>query len=145
LRVTVAAGLVLFSAWTMQARQQPPSPVRRSTGKSTALGTANDRFTRTQWPAGGRTFWHIHPRGQIILPEDGHVRVQMRGRPVIDLVPGDEPVYTPPNIAHWHGAAPQAAGTYLATTPGGEADVTWQEEVTEEEYSRPAVPGKKAE
>jgi quercetin dioxygenase-like cupin family protein len=78
------------------------------------------------------------------LPQEGHVRVQNRGGPIVELVPGDEPVYTPPNVAHWHGAAPTEAGTYLATTPGGEADVTWMEEVSEQDYAGKFVPGKKA-
>jgi quercetin dioxygenase-like cupin family protein len=141
----LSLGLIACVVWVVHAQQQPAAPVRHSVGKSTSLGTTNDRFTRTHWEPGGRTNWHIHPRGQIILAQEGHVRVQMRGKPAVDLVPGDEPVYTPPNVPHWHGAAPDAAGTYLATTPGGEADVTWQEEVTEQEYSKKAVPGKKPE
>jgi hypothetical protein len=59
--------------------------------------------------------------------------------------PATNRLYTPPNIAHWQGAAPKDGGTYLATTPGGEADVTWMEEVTEEDYAKAAVPGKKAQ
>jgi quercetin dioxygenase-like cupin family protein len=141
-----SAGFLVVASWTtVHAMWQPPASARRSTGRATSLGTDNDRFTRTQWQPGGRTFWHVHPRGQIILAQEGHVRVQMRGRPAVDLVPGDEPVYTPPNVAHWHGAAPTDGGTYLATTPGGEADVTWLEEVTADEYARPAVPGQKAQ
>lgn len=140
------AGFLLVASWATAHAvwQSPGSVVRHSTGKATSLSTANDRFTRTQWQPGGRTFWHVHPRGQIILAQDGHIRVQMRGRPAVDLVPGDQPVYTPPNVPHWHGAAPTDGGTYLATTPGGEADVTWLEEVAAEEYAKPAVPGEKA-
>jgi len=140
------AGFLIVASWAMvHAVWQPAAAVPHSTGKATSLSTATDRFTRTQWPPGGRTFWHVHPRGQIILAQEGHVRVQMRGRPAVELVVGDEPVYTPPNVPHWHGAAPKEGGTYLATTPGGEADVTWLEEVTEEEYNRPAAPGKKTQ
>jgi quercetin dioxygenase-like cupin family protein len=98
---------------------------------------------RTHWEPGGRTNWHVHPRGQIILAEEGRVRVQLRGQVVVELVPGDEPIYTPPNVAHWHGAAPGEGGTYLATTPGGELDVSWLEEVQEQDYRGTAVPGRK--
>jgi len=71
--------------------------------------------------------------------------VQLKGKPVVELVPGDEPIWTPPNVAHWHGAAPTEGGRYLATTPGGENDVTWLDEVSEKDYASGAVPGRKPE
>jgi len=72
---------------------------------------------RTQKKRSGRANWHVHPRGQIILAEEGRIRVQLFGQSIVELVPGDEPIYTPPNLAPWRGAAPDEAGTYLATTP----------------------------
>jgi quercetin dioxygenase-like cupin family protein len=139
----ILASLAIVTECLAGASAEQAPAGRRSVGRATSLGVEGDRFTRTRWEPGGRTNWHIHPRGQIILAQEGRVRVQVRGRPIIELIPGDEPVYTPPNVAHWHGAAPDESGTYLATTPGGEADVQWLEEVTDPDYAAAALPGKK--
>jgi hypothetical protein len=56
---------------------------------------------------------------------------------------GDELVYTPSYVEHWHGGAAAEGGRYPATPPGGEADVTWLEAVTEQDYAMKAVSGKK--
>jgi quercetin dioxygenase-like cupin family protein len=49
--------------------------------------------------------------------------------------PGDV-VWCPPNVKHWHGAAPTTAMTHLAVT--GTLDgknVNWMEKVSDEQYN----------
>jgi quercetin dioxygenase-like cupin family protein len=54
---------------------------------------------------GGRTNWHLHPGGQIVMAIGGLGYYQERGSLKIILHQGDV-VKCPPNIPHWHGAGP---------------------------------------
>ena len=68
---------------------------------------------------GARTNWHTHPLG-------GPIQVIRQG----------DVVLCPPNVKHWHGAAPNAAMTHLAI--GERLDgksVTWMEKVSDEQYT----------
>ena len=53
---------------------------------------------------GARTAWHTHPLGQTLFVVSGVGRVQMDGRPVQEIHPGDV-VWIPAGARHWHGAA----------------------------------------
>lgn len=83
---------------------------------------------------GARTAWHTHPAGQWIHITAGKCLVQEKGGPIEVALPGDS-VWFPPNVSHWHGAAPDTAATHLAVaeTINGQG-VTWQDKVTDEEY-----------
>lgn len=84
--------------------------------------------------AGAKLNWHKHPGGQILLITDGIGYYQEKGRPKQILRKGDV-VRCLPNIAHWHGASPEAGVTYLAVNANNEKGKTvWLEKVTDKEY-----------
>lgn len=87
---------------------------------------------------GARTAWHVHPAGQTLIVTAGVGRVQQWGAPVDEIRPGDV-VRIPPNVKHWHGAAPDAAMSHLAITEAlGGRSVEWMEAVTDSQYRAPA-------
>lgn len=84
---------------------------------------------------GARTNWHTHPLGQTLLVTFGVGLTQEWGGPVQIIRQGDV-VLCPPNVKHWHGAAPDTAMTHLAI--GERLDgksVTWMEQVSDEQYN----------
>jgi 4-carboxymuconolactone decarboxylase len=64
---------------------------------------------------GARTAWHTHPLGQRLVVTAGIGRIQRWGGPVEEIRVGDV-VQIPPNVKHWHGAAPDSAMTHIAIT-----------------------------
>ena len=81
--------------------------------------------------------WHTHPGGQILIATDGIGYHQIEGHPVEVLHPGDV-VMCPPNVKHWHGAAPNSRFAHLAagTNPDRPA-VVWTDEIlSKEEYDQ---------
>lgn len=85
---------------------------------------------------GARTDWHIHPKGQQLIVISGVGLTQEWGGKIQEIKSGDVMI-CPPNVKHWHGAAPDIAMTHLAIT-GYDEDgngVEWMEKVTEEQYS----------
>lgn len=144
----LGAVATLVAAWTVQAQQpqRGAAPARRtSTGTATPLDASVLRVNRVQRDPGSRSFWHSHPRGQIWYIEDGRGLIQERGGRIVELRPGDEPVWTPPNIEHWHGAAPNEKGTYVAIACCGDDYVNWlDEEVSDPVYKGRTVPRKQA-
>jgi quercetin dioxygenase-like cupin family protein len=89
---------------------------------------------------GARTAWHNHPAGQYLVVTSGVGWVQQRGGEKREIRPGDV-VWTPPGVAHWHGATPTRAMSHLAIwefvdDSGGEL----LEHVSDEEYlARPTA------
>lgn len=84
---------------------------------------------------GARSAWHTHPAGQRLVVTAGVGLTQEWGKPVQIIRPGDV-VSCPPNVKHWHGAAPGTAMTHLAVTGTvGGKNVTWMEKVTDEQYN----------
>lgn len=93
---------------------------------------------------GARTAWHTHPVGQWILVTTGKVLVQELSGPVAEAFPGDS-VWFPPNVKHWHGAAPDTAATHLAVVKNiNGSGVTWMEKVNDEEYAQEISPNDKS-
>lgn len=83
-----------------------------------------------------RNFWHTHGKGQILLCTEGEGYYQEKGKPAQRLVSGDV-VNIPPDILHWHGAAPERSFTHIGITPMVSVnDVEWGREVTGEEYDQ---------
>ena len=83
---------------------------------------------------GGRTNWHTHATGQILLVIDGHGFYQEKGSPARPLAKGDV-VVIPSTIEHWHGASKDAGMVHIAITNNSPAGpVKWLSPVTEEEY-----------
>jgi 4-carboxymuconolactone decarboxylase len=84
--------------------------------------------------AGGRTNWHTHATGQILLVTDGHGFYQEKGQPARALSKGDV-VVIPSTIEHWHGASKNRAMIHIAITNNSpDGPVKWLAPVTEEEY-----------
>lgn len=85
---------------------------------------------------GGRTNWHYHEGGQILLVTEGKGLYQEKGKSVESIEKGDV-IKCPPGIQHWHGATPSESMTHIAigtnTQIGG---AIWLEPVTDEEYNK---------
>ncbi len=83
---------------------------------------------------GARSNWHIHPAGQILLITDGEGYHQLEGQPRQRLKRGDV-IKCPPNVRHWHGAAPETGMQQLYLLPNAENGIVeWQEAVTDAVY-----------
>jgi quercetin dioxygenase-like cupin family protein len=109
------------------------------------VDASNIRVVRLHRDPGSRSYWHSHPNGQIWYIEAGRGRIQERGGRIVELVPGDEPVYTPPNVDHWHGSTPNEMCTYVAIACCGNDYVKWlPEEVTTAQFSAKAISRKEA-
>lgn len=81
-----------------------------------------------------RTDWHSHPMGQTLIVTAGRGYVQMRGGPLHEIRQGDL-AWTPADVVHWHGAAPDTAMTHLALSERVEGKaVAWGAKVTDKEY-----------
>ncbi|MFZ2989834.1 (R)-mandelonitrile lyase [Ideonella sp.] len=80
---------------------------------------------------GARTVWHSHPLGQTLVITAGIGRVQRWSGAVEEMRVGDV-VRIPPNVKHWHGAAPASAMTHLAISEALDGKtVDWLEPVAE--------------
>ncbi len=85
---------------------------------------------------GARTKWHFHPAGQILLALDGLGYYQEKGSPKRVLKKGDV-VKCPPNVPHWHGAAPNEKFVQIAITDAKNGATVWLDHVSEVEYNGP--------
>lgn len=86
---------------------------------------------------GCRNNWHIHHKGgQILLCTAGRGYYQQWGKPVQPLKAGDV-VQIPPEVKHWHGAAPGSWFSHLSVeVPAEGASNEWLEPVDETEYQK---------
>jgi quercetin dioxygenase-like cupin family protein len=90
---------------------------------------------------GARTAWHSHPVGQTLFCLSGAGRVQREGETVQELRPGDV-VIIPPDVRHWHGAAPDRLFSHLAMSElndRGEG-TAWFEYVSDADYNADPAP-----
>lgn len=81
-----------------------------------------------------RTAWHLHPAGQHMIVTAGIGLTGTRDGKIEIIQPKDA-VWCPPNVEHWHGAAPDSPMTHLVIS--GELNgnnVIWKEKVTDEQY-----------
>src|SRR4029453_10892383 len=125
--------LALSAVWTGRA-QQPAAGAAppQITGTSAAMDAKDLAIARRRFEAGARTYWHSHPRGQLLLVQEGRMRLQKKGQPMRELGAGESD-FTAPNVLHWHGAA---ARQPLVQVNGGFGGVTtWADEVTADEYA----------
>lgn len=87
---------------------------------------------------GCRNNWHIHHAktggGQILLCIAGRGYYQEWEKEARELHPGDV-VVIPPEVKHWHGAAPDSWFSHIALeVPGDSTKNEWCEPVSEEVY-----------
>ena len=99
------------------------------------VGIANVTFE-----PGCRNNWHIHHKGgQILLCTAGRGYYQEWGKSAVEMKPGDV-INIPPEVKHWHGAAPDSWFSHLAVeVPAKGASNEWLEPVDAEEYSKDAL------
>jgi quercetin dioxygenase-like cupin family protein len=87
-----------------------------------------------EFTAGARSAWHTHPAGQTLVVMSGTGWVQEEGGVKRQIKAGDV-IWTPPGVKHWHGATDQEAMSHIAITNAKDgANVTWMEQVTDENY-----------
>ncbi|SDL38909.1 cupin domain-containing protein [Pedobacter antarcticus] len=85
--------------------------------------------------AGGRTYWHTHPIGQVLLVIEGKGWYQERGKPAQVLQKGTV-VAIPKEVEHWHGASAEHKMVHIAVSNIADGNsVTWKTPVTGEEYA----------
>ncbi len=83
---------------------------------------------------GGRTNWHTHPAGQILLITEGNGFYQEKQKQARFLAKGDVVVIAP-DVEHWHGASSNSKLIHIAITNRTEAGpVAWLKPVTDDEY-----------
>lgn len=94
----------------------------------------NSSIANVTFEKGARTNWHKHSGGQILLVTAGEGRYQEKGKEIQVLKPGDA-VKIPPNVEHWHGAAPNSEFAHISIeTNLPNNTTTWLEPVTDAEY-----------
>lgn len=105
------------------------------------LSTQGVNIGNVTFEPGCRNNWHIHHKGgQILLVTAGHGYYQEWGKPIQELKPGDV-VNIPPEVKHWHGAAPDSWFTHLAVeVPAEGATNEWLEAVSDEDYAKYTKP-----
>lgn len=94
----------------------------------------NSSIANVTFEKGARTNWYMHSGGQILLVTAGEGRYQEYGKKIQVLKPGDV-VRIPPEVKHWHGAAPDSEFSHISIeTNLPDNNTTWLEPVTDEEY-----------
>lgn len=94
----------------------------------------NSSIGNVTFEKGARTNWHKHSGGQILLVTAGEGRYMEEGKEVRILKPGDV-VQIPPDVKHWHGAAPDSEFAHISIeTNIPNNKTTWLEPVSDKEY-----------
>ena len=127
--------LILAVVWVLGASAQQPAGGQgqaRFTGATKTMGPHTIRVGsgHIHFEPGARTWWHSHRHGQVMIVEQGRGRHQNHGEPVREFAVGDT-AYAPPNVMHWHGAAPDRSMTQVSVSVG---ETTWGGEVSEADY-----------
>lgn len=94
----------------------------------------NSSIANVTFEPGARTNWHKHDGGQILLVLGGEGRYAERGGEPRVLKKGDI-VRIPPNVEHWHGAAPDSWFVHISVEtnlPDNKTD--WLEPVSDAAY-----------
>ena len=124
----------------IEARTTIRGPEQAYTGPAIAEvlfgATASSPLTAVEvtFEPGAHTAWHNHPAGQYLVVTAGVGWVQQRGGEKRAIRVGDV-VWTPPGVAHWHGATPSHAMSHLAIwqfVDGSGGDLF--EHVSDEDY-----------
>ncbi len=101
------------------------------------LSTTGVVIGNVTFEPGCRNNWHMHHKGgQILLVTGGRGYYQEWGKAPRQLYPGDV-VNIPPEVKHWHGAAPDSWFAHLTVeVPAEGAFNEWLEEVSDAEYKK---------
>ncbi|MDO5537663.1 MAG: cupin domain-containing protein [Desulfovibrionaceae bacterium] len=124
-------------------RPAAPGPADCYTGRVriehlfSAHSPARASGAKVRMEAGARSAWHSHPLGQTLVVLEGRGLVCRQDEPAVELAPGDT-VWIPPDVRHWHGAAPDSPVTHLSVCEALDGrDACWMEKVTDREYLEP--------
>lgn len=105
------------------------------TGRSYLSGLVSQPIpiANVTFEPGCRNNWHIHHGGgQILLCTAGRGYYQECGKDPQELHPGDV-VNIPPEVKHWHGAAPDSWFSHIAiSVPTESGSCEWLESVTDD-------------
>jgi len=105
--------------------------------KKQAIDPARATGATVTFEPGARSAWHSHPLGQVLVVTGGIGRVQRWGDPIDEIRPGDV-VRIPPNVKHWHGAAPGSSMAHIAIVELLDGKSTdWMEQVSDAQYNAP--------
>src|SRR5262245_27331321 len=118
--ILLAAAVSLVAQVPQPGAPRPgaaPAPNARA-GNSVLMEANGPLVQRRRFEAGNRTYWHTHEKGFLILVEEGRARVQKKSEAMKELRAGDTD-YTPPNVVHWHGAAPGEGFVQIGVSFGG--------------------------
>ncbi|MCM1228076.1 MAG: cupin domain-containing protein [Clostridium sp.] len=103
------------------------------------LSTQQVGIGNVTFEPGCRNNWHIHHAskggGQILLCTAGRGYYQEWGKEPVEMTPGTV-INIPPEVKHWHGAAPDSWFQHLAVeVPGDDTSNEWLEPVSDNDYN----------
>ena len=136
-----AAASMLFSDTAIGSAVPAEQQRTIVTGTMQTQDIGNLGIRRFEFTAGSRYYWHTHNWApQVLMMENGKGLVQVRGGPVILLLP-NQPIIIPKGVEHWHGAAPDEGGVQwnIYDGLGVAGSVTWGDSVTAAEYNATPV------
>ena len=135
--LATAVGALLAGGSSETRAAQQGSLADFFTGPPPSVENSDEIGTvRVRLEAGARAHWHSHGWGQLLLPEEGRGRFQIRDQSLRELRPG-EPVFTAGGVFHWHGAAPNESLVMIAMQGGG---AEWMEPVSDDVYLAEPAP-----
>src|SRR3954470_11841120 len=110
MRLIVLAALVTIGgasvAWSQNQQPAPAAPnPAYFTGKVTPQQMSGVSTVRLMFDPAARTAWHSHSGGQVIIVEQGRLRVQEKGKPGREFK-ASEVYSTGGGVMHWQGATP---------------------------------------
>jgi quercetin dioxygenase-like cupin family protein len=123
-----------------QTQDEVEGPAELFTGRVSIRGQfSRDEPSRVTgavvtFEPGARTAWHSHPLGQTLVVTEGVGWTQVQDGPVQEFAAGDI-LLCPRDRRHWHGATPESSMTHVAIQEALDGtNVTWMEQVSDEEY-----------
>lgn len=91
---------------------------------------------RVSFEPAARTNWHTHPLGQTLNVLSGVGLIHIWGETASVIRPGDT-IWIPPDVKHWHGAAPDVGMVHLAIHEALDGSVAdWLDPVSDVEYAQ---------
>ena len=102
------------------------------------LSTTQVPIFNVTFEPGCRNNWHIHHAksggGQMLVCVGGRGYYQEQGKAPVEMTPGTV-INIPPEVKHWHGAAPGEWFSHLAIeVPGEDGSTEWCEPVADADY-----------
>lgn len=104
------------------------------------LSTQQVPIFNVTFEPGCRNNWHIHHAdkggGQMLIGIGGRGFYQEWGKEPVEITEGTV-INIPPEVKHWHGAAPDCWFSHLAIeVPGENGSNEWCEPVSDEDYAK---------